>query len=298
MSMSAGQVETARLRVGLIGAGRVGAPFAAALAAAGHVVVGIHAVSNASKDRAELLLPGVPILSADEVARTCDLLLLTPPDDALAELAHGLHTTGALQAGQILVHTAGRFGAGIFNDVLSSNILPLAIHPIMTFSGTSVDLKRMQGAFFGVTAPTQLLPIAQALVIEMGGEPITIAEEDRATYHLALAWSTNFITSIVAQGADLLKSIGIRESEALLHPLLDAAVDNVLRRGDQALTGPIARGDVGSVAAHIETIKREHPELLQPYRVLGRLTAERALASGMLTADSATSLLTLLGDAS
>ncbi|MTB26005.1 MAG: hypothetical protein F2922_08910, partial [Actinobacteria bacterium] len=101
--MSAGQVDTARLRVGLIGAGRVGAPFAAALAAAGHVVVGIHAVSNASKDRAELLLPGVPILSADEVARTCDLLLLTPPDDALAELAHGLHTTGALQAGQILV---------------------------------------------------------------------------------------------------------------------------------------------------------------------------------------------------
>ena len=102
----------------------------------------------------------------------------------------------------------------------------------------------------------------------------------------------------MAQGADLLKSIGIRESEALLHPLLDAAVDNVLRRGDQALTGPIARGDVGSVAAHIETIKREHPELLQPYRVLGRLTAERALASGMLTAERATSLLTLLGDAS
>lgn len=296
--MNLNQEQVARLRIGLIGAGRVGAPLSAALARAGHHVVGVSAISKASRERVELLLPEAPLLPPDEVATSCDLLILTPPDDALAQLAKGLAEVGSLRTGQLVMHTAGRFGVGVFDAILETGILPMAIHPVMTFTGTSIDLSRIAGAFFGVTTPEPLLPIAQALVLEMGGEPLVIAEKDRPLYHLALSWSTNFITAVIAQGSEWLNQIGIDQSERLLHPLLDAAVDNVLRRGDSALTGPIARGDVGSVRSHLDALHDRAPELVVSYKTLGRLTATRALEHGLITPLQATTLLEVLSDRS
>ena len=103
------------------------------------------------------------------------------------------------------MHTSGRYGAGVLDPALRAGALPLALHPAMTFTGTSVDVQRLAGCSFGVTAPEELRLAAEALVIEMGGEPEWIAEEARPLYHAALALGANHLVTLVAQSMELLR---------------------------------------------------------------------------------------------
>lgn len=281
--------DAARLQVGVVGAGRVGAVLGAALRRAGHDVVAVSAVSEASRARAELLLPGVPVLTPDEVVRRATLVLLAVPDDALPALVTGLAEVGAFRAGQLVAHVSGRHGLAVLDPAYG--VLPLALHPVLPFTGTPVDLDRLAGVSFGVTAPDVLRPIAEALVVEMGGEPVWVLDELRPLWHAALAHGANHLVTLVASAADLLRQAGAEDPGAVLAPLLGAALDGALRSGDAALTGPVSRGDAGTVAAHLAVL----PDEVRPaYLALARLTADRALASGRLQAQQAEPLLGVL----
>jgi predicted short-subunit dehydrogenase-like oxidoreductase (DUF2520 family) len=283
-----------RLTVGVIGVGRVGATLGAALARAGHAVTAASGVSRASRRRADDLLPGVPLLGVPDVLARCALALLTVPDDELPGLVDGLAGTDAVRPGQLVVHTSGRYGLGLLDPLTRRGALPLALHPVMTFTGTSVDLERLSGASFGVTAPESLRPVAEALVIEMGAEPVWVPEEMRTLYHAALANGANHLVTLVAQSADLLRAAGVDEPMRMHAPLLGAALDNTLRGGDAALTGPVARGDAGTVAAHLDALRRAAPEAVPAYVAMARLTADRALAAGRLDPARAAALLDVL----
>ena len=282
----------ARLAVGVISAGRVGAVLGAALQRAGHRLVGVSAVSRESRRRAEGLLPEAPVLPADEVASVADLLVVAVPDDVLPDLVRGLAASGVLRTGSLVAHTSGAHGAGVLEPLTRVGALPMALHPVMTFTGTEVDLQRLAGACFGVTAPEALRLAAEALVIEMGAEPVWVEEDARPLYHAALAVGANHLVTLVAQSADMLAQAGVEQPSRMLGPLLGAALDNALRRGDLALTGPVARGDAGTVRAHLATL--DTPESVAAYVAMSRLTAVRALAAGVLTAESAEALLDVL----
>jgi predicted short-subunit dehydrogenase-like oxidoreductase (DUF2520 family) len=268
-----------------------------ALRAAGHAVVGASAVSEASRERADLLLPGVPVLEVPEVVRRAELVLLTVPDDALPALIGGLAELGAWQAGQLVVHTSGRYGWRVLEHATAAGAIPLALHPAMTFTGRSLDLARLVDCCFAVTAPAPVLPIGQALVVEMGAEPVVVAEEDRPLYHAALAHGANHLVTLVAEALDLLAAARVEQPARVLGPLLSAALDNALRQGDAALAGPVARGDAGTVAAHVDAVTASGVEgALATYRRLARATADRALASGRLRPEEAQALLEALAD--
>ncbi|WP_052847141.1 Rossmann-like and DUF2520 domain-containing protein [Streptomyces avicenniae] len=286
----------ARLTVGVVGAGRVGPALAAALALAGHRPVAASGVSDASRRRAETLLPGVPLVAPDDVLALADLVLLSVPDDALPGLVTGLAETGAVRPGQLLVHCSGRFGTGVLDPALRAGALPLALHPVMTFTGTPVDVQRLAGCSFGVTAPAELRMAAEALVIEMGGEPEWIEERDRPLYHAALALGANHLVTLVAQSLELLRQAGVAAPDRMLGPLLGAALDNALRSGDAALTGPVARGDAGTVAAHVAELRAHSPGALAGYLAMARVTADRALDHGLLRPELAEALLDVLAD--
>ena len=284
----------ARLDVGIVGTGRVGAVLGAALQRAGHRLVAVSAVSEKSRARAVAMLPGIPVMTVEEVVGRAELVLLTVPDDALPPLVAGLSATSSWQAGQLVVHTSGRYGAAVFEAAAGHHVLGLALHPVMTFTGTSMDLDRLTDCCFGITAPAALRPVAEALVLEMGAEPVWIEEQDRPMYHAGLAHGSNHLVTLVAQAMQVVGSAGVQDPQRLIAPLLHAALDNALRLGDGALTGPVARADAGTVAAHLAQLNEQSPDIRPTYVALARATAERALASGRLTAGDAESLLDIL----
>ena len=249
-----GDRRSGRLGVGIVGAGRVGPVLGAALAAAGHAIVGISAVSERSRDRAEAILPGVPVLTVPEIVERSELVLLAVPDDQLADLVQGLAATGTWQPGQLVVHTSPRHGLEVLRPALAAGAIPLAIHPALAFTGTTIDLVRLRDAWCAVTAPTPVQPIGQALVVEMGAEPVVVAEADRERYAEAIATATEFSAAIVQQSVGLLTELGLPEPGRLLAPLMRSAMDAALGEAGGAVgpgtidmasfdDGPTAFGD-------------------------------------------------------
>lgn len=284
----------ARLAVGVLGAGRVGSVLGAALAGAGHRVVAASGVSEESRRRAEHRL-GVSPVSPEEVVKAAELVLASVPDDALPGLISGLVATGVDMSGKLIVHTSGAYGLSVLEPAVHAGAFPLALHPVMTFTGRDDDLSRLAGCSFGVTAPDTLRPVAEALVIEMGGEPVWIADADRPLYHAALAGAANHMVTLIAESSELLSRIGVEHPGRMLGPLLGAALDNVLRLGIAGLTGPVVRGDAGTVRKHVDALILAAPEAADAYIALARLTADRALAAGLLKPEAAERLLDALG---
>lgn len=285
-----------RLDIGVVSAGTVGAALGHALARAGHHVVAAAAVSDESKQRAKRLLPEAEILPVDEVVSRSALLLIAVPDDAIADLVDGLARGGHFQPGQLVAHVSGAHGVGILRPAAELGALPLALHPAMTFTGRDEDINRLDGSSFGVTCDPALRPVAEALVVEMGGEPEFVVEEQRALYHAALSHGSNHLSTLVNESLDLLRACGVEHPDRMLAPLLSAALDNTLRLGNKALTGPIVRGDSGTVASHLATLRKQSPDALIAYRALARRTADRAIATGKLDVDQAETLLECLAD--
>ena len=217
-----------RLGVGIVGAGRVGPVLGAALAGAGHAIVGISAVSQESRDRAEAMLPGVPILPLSEVIERSELVILAVPEGELASLVDGLAKAGAWQRGQLVLHTVAGLGVSVLSPAPAAGAIPLALHPALAFTGTSVDLVRLRESYCAVTAPTPVQPIGQALAVEIGAEPVLIAERDRVAYGEAVATATEFSAAILGQAISLLDGIGVESPGAILASLVRSTVDNAL----------------------------------------------------------------------
>lgn len=289
-------LRPARLSVGVISAGRVGTALGYALERAEHVVVACSAISEASRLRAQRRLPDTAILPVHEVAARAELLLLTVPDAELAALVAGLATTGAVRPGTIVVHTSGASGVAVLAPLTEQGCIPLAIHPAMTFTGSDEDIARLPDTCFGVTAADEVgYAIGQSLVLEVGGEPFRIREDQRTQYHAALTHVGNHLVTLVLDAVDVLRA-SLRGQELLgqelvgdepgglaervVAPLARAALENALQRGQSALTGPVARGDAAAVAAHLNVIEELDPQLAQSYRANSLRTAQRAHAPG------------------
>lgn len=298
--MAAGHpADAPRLRAGVISAGKVGAVLGAALQRAGHTAEAVSAVSQASLGRAEELLPGVPVRPPDEVAASADLVVLAVPDDALPGLVRGLVATGSLRAGQIVLHTCGSRGVDVLAPAAEVGALPLALHPAMTFTGRSEDLERLSTACAAVTAAEGAETswnVAEALAVELGMEPVRVPEQSRLIYHTALAHGSNHLVTLVNDCVELLQRSGVDSPERVVAPMLSAALDNALRFGPRAITGPVSRGDAGTVRSHLAALEETDSGAVPGYVALARRTAERAVRSGVLRADDSSEVWNVLGE--
>ena len=224
-----------RLSVGIIGAGPVGTVLGQALAAAGHFIVGIATTDEKNIERAETLLPDVPIKALPAILEEADLVLLAIPADQIAPTVNGIAQNSMWRSGQLVAHTAGEHGHNILGPATAQGVIPLAIHPAMTFTGTSIDLARIRESYFAVAAPVVALPIAQALVIEMGAEPIVITEDNRAKYFEAVSVANQFSAMVVNQAIGLLEEIGVEDARGVIAPTIRSAVEQALAKGHQPL---------------------------------------------------------------
>ena len=256
----------ARLRVAVLGRGRVGTALAAALAARHHDVTPAY------------------VAVTDE-----DVVFLCVPDDVLETVAASL----VVPATTIVAHTSGRHGLG----VLRGHARRGAWHPVMTFVGDPVlDVPRLRKATIGLTADDAARPVLDNLARSLAARSETIGDEERALYHAGLAHGANHLVTHVVQSAEILAAAGVEDPMSMLRPLLEAALDNVLRMGEAALTGPVIRGDGATVAAHLAAL-RGHPARAS-YAHLATETVKRATSDGRLDEAAASRVLTALTAAS
>lgn len=288
---------TTPLSMGIVGAGKVGSVLAASLRAAGYPVVGVRGRSEASRLRISTLLPGVPVLEPEAVAAVADVLVLAVPDDSLIAVAEELASSGSVRPGQYVLHTSGRHGLDALASLTRIGARPIAFHPAMTFTGTADDVDR--GPVFGLTAAEADRPLAEELVAALRGVPMWVEESDRALYHAALVHGANHLVTLVAQSMDLLRTAGAADPAAVLRPLLTAALDNVLAYGDAALTGPVVRGDVTTIRAHVDALAASDVDdaTVDAYLELARATARRAEADRRLDPATAGTIRQVLDEA-
>ncbi|MCF8604050.1 DUF2520 domain-containing protein [Gordonia sp. HY442] len=281
----------ARLRVGIISAGRVGTALGEAFAAVGHHVESVHASSPQSAARAADRLPFAKVRELADVVADSQLIVIAVPDTELADVVRDI--ADRVKPGVIVTHTAGSHGVGILEPIAESGGIVLATHPAMTFVDSPEDTARLTTACFGVTAADEVGDaIAMALVLELGATPIRIAETSRGLYHAALAHGSNNLNALITDAVTALRAAiggpagdaadsatvdggGFGLAEQLLAPLVTASLENVLAQGRSALTGPVARGDVGTVARHLAELSDVHEGIARGYRVLaGRAAAQ------------------------
>ena len=271
-------------RIGIVGTGRAGSVVGAALRAAGHQLTGVTARSDASRDRAARLLPGVPVVDLPALVAGAEIVVLAVPDDAIATVGPRVGAS----AGQYVVHLSGAHGLAVLDG---SGGTPVALHPPMTFTGAELDVRRLAEVTFTATAPDTARALVEELVEGIGAGVQWVAEEDRAAYHAGVVHGANYLVTLVEQASEVLRSAGIGDPVAILRPLMTALLDNALRDGPAALTGPISRGDVATVRAHLEVL----PAGVRPsYVVLARATTEIAERAGRLDVDTADRLRLVL----
>lgn len=230
------QQRDGRLGVGVVGSAPIGAVLARGLAGAGHALIGFAIDDKSERERVQAMFPGVPQLDPREVVERSELVILAEDEDALVERIDTLTRARAWVSGQLVLHTCAGLGTAPLGAALDQGVIPLAIHPAIDVTGTSIDLARLQEAWCAVTAPRPVLPIAQALVVELGAEPVVIQEQDRPTYAEAITTATSFTRSIVNQATELLAGIGVEQPGFVLSSLVRSAADNAL--ADQRPTDP------------------------------------------------------------
>ncbi|MEX2503794.1 MAG: Rossmann-like and DUF2520 domain-containing protein [Egicoccus sp.] len=281
-------------RVAIIGPGRVGGLLAVSLSRAGYRVLAVAGGSDVARAAVTDSVAGVRDVAAPaDAAAHADLLMLCVPDDAIADVARDLVRADALGERHRVVHVAGSVGLDVLDVAHRAGAGVAACHPAMTVPAGARDPDLLHGVGWAVTTAAADRGWAHELVQDLGGDPVDVPESARVLYHAGLALGSNAVGAAAAAARQALLGAGIRAPERFLAPLIAASVANVLRDGTSALTGPVVRGDTGTVRRHLDHLDADLPHLAETYR---HLTAAVVSQAAGLAPDVAADLLAALDD--
>jgi predicted short-subunit dehydrogenase-like oxidoreductase (DUF2520 family) len=283
-----------KLRLGFVGAGRVGTGLALSFARSGLSVVAVASRSVASARRLARRVKGAHAVSSpQEVADGADLVFLTVPDDAIEAVASGIRW----RAGSACVHCSGAGDLDLLHKAVEEGAQAGGFHPLRMFGepGKSFDLR---GCAVAIAGREPLAGELERLAGAIGARALLLPEGGRALYHAAANFSGAFALALIQETIALWKKLGIAEGDAkrALLPLLRGSVDNFEKLGAPgALGSVIARGDVGTIRRHLEALAKTAPESLELYRLLSLRTIPLAIAKGTLRPAVAAQIAALLG---
>lgn len=283
------------VRLGFVGAGSVGRTLAAGLAERGYRVVAVCSRGGASAGALAARLPGcLAVETAQEVADLAELVFLAVPDDAIAAVAAGVRW----RQGRGVVHCSGAAGREVLASAAGGGARTGVFHPLQTFASGEGHAERLAGVAFCIEAEGELEAELEAMARALGGWPLRLPPGVKALYHASAVVASNYLVTLVERASALWEPMGLSRETALqaLLPLVRGTLANLERVGlPGALTGPIARGDVGTVRRHLAALEAAAPELLPLYRTLGLETVPLARARGTLAEEAATVLREVLG---
>jgi predicted short-subunit dehydrogenase-like oxidoreductase (DUF2520 family) len=281
------------MKLGFIGAGRVGTGLAMAFSRAGREVV---AVSSRRAEAAQALarrIPGAAVLGAQDVVARADLVFLTVPDDAIEAVAAGL----TWRAGMACVHCSGAAELDVLRKAAADGAETGGFHPLRMFGHPGEPVESLQGTAVALAGPDALLPALEDLARAVGATPFRLPEGSRALYHASANFVGAFVIALIQETIELWRRLGVEDAEAMaaLLPLLRSTVDNVEKLGTAGgLGSAVARGDVGTIRKHLAALAERAPDSLEIYRLLSLRTVPLALAKGTLRPEAAKEIEALL----
>jgi predicted short-subunit dehydrogenase-like oxidoreductase (DUF2520 family) len=255
------------MNIALHGTGRAAGALGIAFANAGHTIVGVHGRTEERVATTSALFDVTP--------GPVELRVIAVSDDAIAEVAHRIADLGD---GVPAVHVSGGVSVAALDPIAATGAQVGSFHPLQTMPDPVSGARQLRGAWLGITAPQPLYADLTALAGSIGCRPFFLADENKALYHAAAAASANFVLAALAVAEDLFDAAGVPFEAAV--PLVDAIVENAFALGPRAaLTGPIARGDVATVAKQLEAVRQDRPDLYDQFVSLARITAHTAGSS-------------------
>jgi predicted short-subunit dehydrogenase-like oxidoreductase (DUF2520 family) len=281
------------VKLGFIGTGTVGSALALRLSARGYLVV---AVSSRGKTSARNLAQSINCLAADSnqaVADAAELIFITTPDDVIAKVAAEVKW----HVGQSVVHCSGADSTGSLEPARKSGARVGVIHPLQTFASAKEAIENMPGSTFALEAEEPLLTVLKEIAADLEGHWIVLRAEDKVAYHAAAVIACNYLVTLVKLATDLWQTFDVPTEQAVqaLLPLIRGTIHNIETVGiPKCLTGPIARGDTGTIRKHIDALEKAAPAILPAYRELGLQTIPIALAKGRINQQQARELIELI----
>ena len=269
--------------VAVVGAGRVGTALAVLLAKGGHEIVAASG-REASRARVDRYLPGTSYLPPAEAARRGRVVLLAVPDDAVTEVCDQVAAGDGFREGQWVAHLSGSVPLLALGPARAAGTTVLSMHPLQTFPDVDSGIERLPGAAVAVTAwDEDGFGAGERLAVDAGARPFRLDEERKPLYHAAAVFCSNYLVAVEGIAERLFLEAGVDDPVPLFVPLAQATMENVVRLGPAAaLTGPVVRGDAGTVRRNLEALDRHAPGAVGAYVALARAAADLAASDGRL----------------
>jgi len=282
------------LKLGFIGTGTVGTALAVRLSSKGYQVVAVSSRSRASAENLAQAISNCRVFdNSQDVVDIAELVFITTPDDAIANVVSQLKW----HVGQSVVHCSGADSTEILLPARRSSAQAGVFHPLQTFASIKQAMENIPGSTFAIEAEGPLLNILKDMATALDGHWIELKASDKVIYHAAAVMACNYVVTLVKLATDLWQTFSIPPQQATqaLLPLLRGTISNIETLGiPQCLTGPIARGDSGTVKKHLSALEEIAPTVLSTYRELGLQTIPIALARGRINEQQAEELKIIL----
>jgi len=268
------------LTIAIVGGGRVGQALGLLLREKGQPVVAVACRSNESARRAAAFIgDGIDAVPVDKIPALATHLLIATPDGAITDVARRL--AGAGMRGGVALHTCGALGPEALEPLAEQGTACGMLHPLQTVPSPEAGVKALPGVAFSVDGDAAASEWAARIVALLGGVALKISEQNKPLYHAAAVMASNYTIALLDATLRLMEEAGVASDDArrALRPLVEASVANALAQSpEEALTGPIRRGDVGTVSAHLAALPEPHAHL---YRALGLHAVSLAGRAGL-----------------
>jgi predicted short-subunit dehydrogenase-like oxidoreductase (DUF2520 family) len=284
--------------VSIIGAGVVGCAVGRLLRERGFAINGVVARGLAKAERsAGFIGEGIPGTDPVKGAQGADWVFITTPDKAIRATCETIAAGGGFKEGALVVHMSGALSSGALESARKSGARVVSLHPIQSLASAEQAVMNLPGSYVSLEGDPDAMAEGREIVDALGGLIVVIPSEEKALYHAGAAVASNYLVAVVDFAVMIFESLGMEKGDAVkaVMPLIRGTVNNIARVGvPDALTGPIARGDVETVLGHVGILGKRMPEMLPLYNELGRHAVAVGLKKGTLGEEDAQRLLTIL----
>lgn len=271
-------------RIAIIGLGKVGAAMGFLLKKAGYPIAAVTDSSSEAIRHGHPFTGGHIFNRAADAVILADTVLVATTDDAILNVCREVADAGVIRADHKFVHLSGAGSLDLLAPAKNAGALVASIHPIQSFADVQGAVDHIPGSTFGVTADPEIMNWAVDLILDLKGIPFLVPDKDKPLYHAAACIASNYLTTLMHIVEEIYLCLGLDREEAVraFWPLVRGTLKNIESRGTvQALTGPIARGDVGTIKKHLSAFHAKLPDFLPTYCALGLVTTDLGEKKGL-----------------